>query len=234
MNLLNSCYKWISAPYQARIVPYGIFVLLTHFQGQWGESSLYWVYILKTIVGILMLSVVWKTVDEMRWKCSFPGLLAGVFIFGVWVIIGNYARSHSLFDFFQTSKPVTLWNPQAYYSDVPILGLFFVAMRFVGTVLVVPMLEEVFFRSFVYRYFQEKDFLKVPFTVFSAAAFGFTSILFASVHSPADWIGAVICAVTFQGLVLWKNRLGDAIFAHAIANLLLGIWVLSRGEWYFW
>jgi len=34
--------------------------------------------------------------------------------------------------------------------------------------------------------------------------------------------------------VLRKNRLGDAMTAHAITNFLLGAWIVWRGAWHFW
>ena len=38
----------------------------------------------------------------------------------------------------------------------------------------------------------------------------------------------------YQGVVLRTNRLGDAITAHAITNLLLGLWVVTQKQWHFW
>jgi hypothetical protein len=35
-------------------------------------------------------------------------------------------------------------------------------------------------------------------------------------------------------LVVRKNRLGDAMMAHAITNFLLGLWVIAKGDWSFW
>ena len=61
-----------------------------------------------------------------------------------------------------------------------------------------------------------------------------TSLIFALEHRPIDWLGGLFCGFAFQGLVCWKNRLGDAITAHAITNFLLGLWVVWKGAWQFW
>jgi len=40
--------------------------------------------------------------------------------------------------------------------------------------------------------------------------------------------------MAFQWLVLRKNRLGDAMTAHAITNFLLGVWIVWKQDWHFW
>ena len=108
----------------------------------------------------------------------------------------------------------------------------FIAVRVLGSSLVVPPLEEVFFRSFVYRYLFQPDFLSVPLGRFAWTPFLLTSILFGLEHN--QWLAGILCGLAYQGLVCRKKRLGDAITAHAITNLLLGLWVVWRGAWNFW
>jgi hypothetical protein len=105
-------------------------------------------------------------------------------------------------------------------------------VRIAGSSLVVPPLEEVFFRSFVYRYVTKADFLSEPLGRFNARAFVITSVLFGLEHQ--QWLAGILCGFAYQGLVCRKKRLGDAITAHAITNFLLGVWVAWRGEWQFW
>ena len=47
-------------------------------------------------------------------------------------------------------------------------------------------------------------------------------------------LAGILCGAAFQWLVLRKNRLGDAMTAHAITNFLLGVWIVWRGAWNFW
>jgi CAAX prenyl protease-like protein len=49
-----------------------------------------------------------------------------------------------------------------------------------------------------------------------------------------EWLAGGVCGLAFQALVIWKKRLGDAMTAHAITNLLLGLWVVWKGAWHFW
>jgi len=59
-----------------------------------------------------------------------------------------------------------------------------------------------------------------------------TSVFFGLVHS--EWLAGIICGGIYQALVIRHNRLGDAMTAHAVTNLLLGIYVVWKGQWQFW
>ena len=74
---------------------------------------------------------------------------------------------------------------------------------------------------------------------FDAKSFLLTSIIFGLTHS--HWIAGILCGMIYQLLVIRTNRLGDAIAAHAITNLLLGLWIVTKGfgyaefpQWHLW
>jgi CAAX prenyl protease-like protein len=92
---------------------------------------------------------------------------------------------------------------------------------------VVPPLEEVFYRSFLYRYFVRLNFLEMPLNRFHPTSFIVTSLVFGLLHY--EWLPGILCGMAYQWLVLRKNRLGDAMTAHAITNFLLGVWVVWKG-----
>jgi hypothetical protein len=94
------------------------------------------------------------------------------------------------------------------------------------------MIEEVFYRSFLYRYFIHARFETIPLGQFSAFSFVSTSVLFGLSHH--EWLAGIFCGLLYQALVCWNKRLGDALSAHAITNFLLGGWVLWKGAWHFW
>jgi CAAX prenyl protease-like protein len=108
----------------------------------------------------------------------------------------------------------------------------FIGVSMLGSALVVPPLEEVFYRSFVYRYLTRSDFLAVPVGTYAWVLFVVTSVVFGFEHY--QWLAGILCGFAYQGLVCWKKRLGDAMTAHAITNFLLGVWVIEKGAWGFW
>ena len=224
MNYLRQKYE--GSPEYARIAPFVVFVVLTALQGQLGPDSRYWVYPLKTLVGAWMLWEARSYVPEMRWNLSWEAVVVGIAVFAAWVgLDGLYPRLSKLEGPF--------WNPNEQYGQGSALAWFYVAVRVGGSAIAVPPLEEIFYRSFLYRYFVKLDFRQMPLGQFHALSFVVTSTLFGLMH-PDRWVAGILCGLAYQWLVIRKNRLGDAMTAHGITNFLLGVWVIWRGDWQFW
>jgi CAAX prenyl protease-like protein len=221
------------SPVAARVAPFIVFVVLTFGQGFVGETGRYWIYLAKTIVGLWMLGLVRPVVEEMRWKVSWEAVAVGVAAFILWVGLDDWLIRigfNSSYPKLKLSGPP--WNPNDPFGTGSALAWSFILVRVIGSALIVPPLEEVFFRSFLYRYIMKADFLSVPLGTFAWLPFVATSILFGFEHR--EWLAGILCGFAYQGLVFQKKRLGDAITAHAITNFLLGVWVVWRGAWEFW
>ena len=220
-------------PLTARVAPFVIFVALTFCQDLFGPAGRYWFYLAKTVLGAAMLAAVWPVVQEMRWKLSWEAVLVGVAVFVMWAGLDDLfvllGFSHSYPKWNIGGGP---WNPHAQFGEGATMAWFFIVVRIAGSSLVVPALEEVFFRSFVYRYISKVDFLSVPLGAFALRPFVLASALFAAEHR--EWLAGLLCGLAYQALVCWKKRLGDAMTAHAVTNFLLGLWIVWRGEWRFW
>ena len=208
----------------ARVAPFVIFVVLTACQGQFGDGSRYWFYAAKTIVGIWMIWEMREFVPEMRWAVSWEAVVVGIGVFVLWVGLDPFYP--------KPGATGTSWNPFQHFGDNTALAWTMVAVRILGSTFVVPPLEEVFYRSFLYRYFVRTDFQNMSFRRFHPTSFIVTSAIFGLVHS--QWLAGILCGCAFQWLAIRKDRLGDAMTAHAITNLLLGLWVVWKGAWQFW
>lgn len=223
-------------PALPRVAPFILFLVLTSLQGQFGEESRYWLYLAKTVLAVWMIWVIRPLVSEMKWAFSWEAVVVGVGVFAVWVgLDGLYPSLNELLariGFELSSEPAKAWNPHVQFGEGSTLALLFIVVRIIGPVLVVPPLEEVFYRSFLYRWIVKPDFESVPLNRFNLKAFAFTALIFGFVHD--QWLAGILCAMAYQFLVIRKNRLGDAMTAHAITNLLLGVWVIWRGAWNFW
>ena len=223
------------SPVIARVAPFVLFILLTAAQGQFGADSAYWFYLAKTVVGAWLIFEMAPFVAEMRLAFSWEAVVVGVAIFFVWIgISGEWTTQHSLWTKLGLShtpaKVGDVWNPRAHFG--PALANFFIVVRILGSAWVVPPLEEVFFRSFLYRYIARQNFLEVPLNRFLPLPFFVTALIFGFEHN--EWLAGILCGMAYQWLVLRKNRLGDAMTAHAITNFLLGLWIVWRGAWNFW
>jgi hypothetical protein len=232
----------LSFPEAPRVLPFFLFLLIGSAQGKFFSGSEYWFYAIKTIaIGGLLWS--WKRmIPEMRWAFSIEGLAVGLGIAALWIglehhvlsleEIWNLARKLVTGQVSEPPKAEPPWNPVAFFAGAPILGWGFVAVRVLGRSLVVPAMEEVFYRSFLYRYVANPKFIDVPLGVWHSVAFAVTCGLFSFSH-PNQWLAALICAAAYQWLVIRKQRLGDAILAHATTNLAISIWAISTNRWEF-
>jgi uncharacterized protein len=223
-----------------RVLPFAAFLLLTGFQGQFGEAGRYWVYLAKTLLGAWLLYDMIGMVQEVEWNFSWEAWVVGIGVCVMWVGIdplyppfGEFMHKLGFMPApTPREKPELPWNPFLQFGAGTGMAWFFVVVRTLGSAIVVPPLEEVFYRSFVYRYIIKTDFLSVSPRMWSKLAFFMTTGIFAFSHY--QWLAAILCGFAYQGLVLWKGRYGDAIAAHAITNFLLAVWVVWQGAWQFW
>ena len=217
--------KFAGSPDYARVAPFAVFVVLTTMQGQLGEDSRYWLYLVKTLVGAWLIWEMRPFVEEMRWRISWEAVVVGVAVFAVWVgLDGLYPRLGEL---------DAGWNPNKQFGEGSALAWLYVVVRIAGSSIVVPPLEEAFYRSYVYRVLVKTDFRTMPLGQFHLLSFVVTSSIFGLLH-PDRWLAGILCGLAYQWLVIRKNRLGDAMTAHAITNFLLGLWVVWKGAWSFW
>jgi uncharacterized protein len=217
--------KFEASPELARIAPLAVYAVLGFFQGDLGPESRYWFYIAKTFLGAWMLWEVRPFVQEMRWKVSWEAVAIGIAIFALWVgLDGLYPR---------LTKLDTGATPFEQYGKASAAAWLYVVVHIAGMTIIVPPVEEIFYRSFLYRVFVKTDFRAMPLGQFHALSFVVTSAIFGLMH-PDRWLAGILCGLAYQWLVVRKNRLGDAMLAHGITNLLLGLYIVWKGAWTFW
>lgn len=216
--------KFFSNPVYARVAPFVIFVALTCCQGKSESALAEWIYLAKTLVGAWLVYEMWPHVSEMRWAISWEAVVVGIAVCVIWVGLDPF--------YYHFSKTGSTGNPFAVFGKGSPLAWFFIAVHILGFTIVVPPLEEVFYRSFVYRYIASPNFLAVPLNRFLPLPFFVTAALFGFSHH--EWLAGILCGAAYQWLVIRKNRLGDAMTAHAITNFLLGIYIVWKPAWNFW
>src|ERR1039457_4309317 len=175
--------QFAASPLLVRVAPFLLFLALTFGQGQFGEVSRYWFYLAKTLVGVWLIWEMRPFVSEMRWTVSWEAIAAGIGVFAVWVgISGEWTTQNSLWIKLGIShppkNPVAAWNPNEQFGSGSALAWLFVATRILGSTFIVPPLEEIFYRSFLYRYIAKPDFQSVPLNKFLPAPFLATAAVF--------------------------------------------------------
>lgn len=106
------------------------------------------------------------------------------------------------------------------------------AVRLFGAAAVVPVMEELFWRSFVMRWLERQDFLALAPSATGLRALAISSLVFGVEHDL--WLAGAVAGLAYGWLYMRTNSLWAPIAAHALTNLLLGLWVLQSGNWRFW
>lgn len=186
----------------------------------------YWIFPLQTVVcaWLLVRGWHWYRLQAPGWSATAIGGGIGMLVFVLWIApqqwLGHPSRLEGFEpDFFGSSG----WP---YFLNV--------GLRFVRLVIVVPLVEEIFWRGFLLRYLIKDDFTQVPIGAFSWLSFTVVTAGFVFEHSPPDWPAAAVTGVLYN-LVAYRTRsLSACVLAHAVTNALLGIYVLKTGQWGFW
>jgi uncharacterized protein len=104
--------------------------------------------------------------------------------------------------------------------------------RLAGAALVVPVMEELFWRSFLLRWIDRHDFLSLQPSRLSLRALLIASLLFGLEHTL--WFAGILAGLAYGWLYRASGNLWAPIVSHATTNLMLGIWVLFTAAWSFW
>ena len=146
------------------------------------------------------------------------GILAGAIVCALWIGLPTWP-------FPEPAAP----DPPPYAPTV--CGWPLTIAKLVGSAFIIAPVEEVFFRSFLYRWLIKRDFRSVPLSTFDLSAFLWTILLFTLEHDRP--VAAAITGAIY-GLLAIKIGLGSAIAAHVTTNLLLGLHVIYHNAWQFW
>ncbi len=157
------------------------------------------------------------------------GLLAGVLVTVLWIVPEISPFYRTWFCWPIGSLPAASTDPSPY--DPAVCGWTLTVAKLVGSAFVIAPVEEVFFRSFLYRWLQKRDFLSIPLSRFDLSAFLWMVFLFSLEH---DRPLAAALAGAVYGLVAIRFGLASAIIAHVTTNLLLALHVIFSGAWAFW
>lgn len=166
------------------------------------------------------------------WKVTRPvaSLAVGIAVFLAWVgpdaLFPGY-RSHWLF----SNTLLGEYDPAAGVSAHS--GPWFLVLRIAVSVMLVPVVEELFWRGFLMRILIRPDFQQVPLGSWQRDAFWITAVLFALEHG-AFWDVGLAAGIAYNAWMIRTRSLGDLVFAHAVTNGLLAAYVIGLGRWEYW
>ena len=213
-------------PWFPYVCPFAMFLLLSVPAGFFPEWTPF-LYIGKTvIVGALLWF--WRhryaadlsaRLSSYEWLTAFT---CGLVVLVIWIVPESYLP--------QYGHPAG-FDPYGFgWSKAAVRAM--IAVRLIGAAVVVPIMEELFWRSFLMRYLINSNFRSVPMGAFSWYSFLSVAIVFGLEHHRI--VVGIIAGVIYNLLLIRRKKLRGTILAHGIPNLGLGIYVLLTHSWMFW
>jgi len=236
MNILPvSRRPWL--PYVAPMAVYMAFLTAQ------SNANLIWLYPVKIVAVAGTLWLFRNLYPELRPGFAWLAVGIGLVAIAIW-IAGDpfYPKVDELLFRSETGLSQLLHSPPPKMTAGPVFDptliqpvlsrWLFIAGRVAGAVLVVPVMEELFWRGFLIRWLDNEDFRMVPVGVFSWRAFAITVALFGAEHN--QWLAGLICGALYNWLLRRTRSITACVIAHAVSNAALAAWVLARGDWKFW
>jgi uncharacterized protein len=216
----------------ARVIPFVLFMLLLAVRGSLpadGSAGIdpRWVY----GFGVLLAGgALWwfrRDYGELARQAlpdSREMLLAvgvGLVVFALWITLD--------------APWMTIGTPTASFLPVDAEGRVdwpLVTVRWMGAALLVPVMEELFWRSFLMRWIERPQFEAVVPQRVGLKAVALSTFVFMLAHTL--WLAAIVAGLAYAWLYVRTGKLWVPIVAHAVTNGALGVWVVVTRNWGFW
>ena len=241
---------------RAHVVPFGVFmafILLMPLAQSliqwdhpaapwWKQDPAQWIYPLQTAVCLGVLFWYWRSFT-FNWslKWSAIAVVFGAVGIGFWLlpthlhgVLGIEGEPEGVLKWLGVMPREDGFNPNVF--DHPLAWWGSLIMRFVRAAVVVALVEEIFWRGFAMRLALDwdGDCWRQPFGKGSWLSYGAVTALFMVAHAPVDWAGAFVYGSLTYLLCIWRRNLGACVVMHAVANFLMGLYIMQTGHYGLW
>ncbi len=222
----------ISRPTFVRAAPFALFMLLLALRGNmptdgsWGMDPRWMYGVTVLLVGGLLVAFA-RDYGELAmqnlptWKEALWAVGVGLLVFVLWIHLD--------------APWMTLGEPSANFKPVDAQGALdwpLIAVRCIGAALLVPIMEELFWRSFLMRWIQLPTFLMLRPQDTGFKAIVLSTFVFMLAHTL--WLAAILAGLAYAMLYVRSGKLWTSVIAHAVTNGALGAWVVGTGQWQYW
>jgi len=216
-----------------RVLPFAAFMAMLALRGaapvdgSWGFDTR-WLYGAQVLLVGAMLAAWWREYGELALQ-NLPdarqaalAVLVGGLVFGAWIHL---------------DAPWMLLPGAAAEPFVPLdaagrIDWPLVAVRLLGAALLVPVMEELFWRSYLMRWIASPQWEAVDPRRAGLKAIVLSTFVFTLAHTL--WLAAIVAGLAYAWLYVRSGKLWLPVIAHAVTNGLLGVWVVTTGRWEFW
>ena len=220
---------WRIAPWITRTLPFAIYIAFLIADPVLAQllSDTGWLYAIKIAVVGMTLAILASSYTELRAISQLTlsdWLLAaasGIVVFVIWINLDFSWATIGESSGFDPRRPNGTID---WYSAL---------IRLFGASIIVPLMEELFWRSFLLRWIDGHSL----FLTLAPSRIGIRSLLLSSIvfgFEHTFWIAGILAGLIYGWLYMRKGNLWVPILAHATTNFFLGVWVLYTGNWHFW
>ena len=188
-----------------------------------------WLYPVRFLIVTSLIGALSWPYLSFRPSAPLASIAIGVAVFVIWVapdLLFGY-RHHWLFDNPLTGSAASSLPPHLKAN------LGFMLLRSISSAMMIPILEELFWRGWMMRWLIHHDFLAVPLGKYVPSAFWIVALLFASEHGPYLEVG-LAAGIVYNWWIVRTRNLADCILAHSVTNAVLSAYVVITGQWQYW
>jgi CAAX prenyl protease-like protein len=204
-------------------VPFCLFIALLALSAQ---LELRWLVVARSGLVALALLWYWPRYNELKAPAATHagdwalGVVAGLAVFVAWI---GLDREWMVFGH------AGGFDPRLQDGT---LDWAYALARLAGFTLVVPVMEELFWRSFLLRWLEQSDFLAADPRQTRWRSVMATAVVFGFEHN--QWLAGMLAGFVYNVLYMRSRNLWVPILAHAVTNGVLGLWILYTHSWHFW
>jgi uncharacterized protein len=214
-----------------RTAPFALFMIMLFARGNLPDNALpidpRWIYGMTVLLVGGVMAWLWREYGEL-YRQNLPTLketalamVVGVAVFVVWINLDM--------------KPFRIGMATATFIPLNEQGQLqwpLIIVRWIGAALLVPVMEELFWRSFLMRWIDRQQFETLRPQQVTMKAIVLSTFVFTLAHTL--WLAAIIAGLAYAWLFVRTGKLWVPIIAHAVTNGVLGLWVVKTGNWGFW
>lgn len=208
----------------------------------WRQDPAQFIYPLQTLATLALLGHYWPNYTfRGSWAWTLAAMLFGVVGIGFWLLPtvlydhwGLTGNPGGLLKLLGVAARNEGFDPGLFHHPAAVWAA--VGLRFLRAVVVVALVEEIFWRGFLMRFVcdWEGDYWRQPFGRATWQSYVVTTGLFMAVHAPVDYAASLVYGTLTYLLCVWSKSLGACVIMHATANLLMGFYIMAYGKYGLW
>ena len=172
-------------------------------------------------MGVVLAVLAWYRRDyaSARPDWAWSPVAIGAVVFVLWMALES-----------ATASQAAGFDPRRELS--PAWAAAWLLARVIGSVLIVPLAEELAFRGYLMRRLVSADFAEVSPSRINWVSVAVSSLAFGALHG--RWLAGTLAGVCYALAYRHRGKLGDAVLSHATTNGLIAAYVLATESWALW